>query len=1393
MKRREWSAPATGWWVLGLLAAGSVGCSSGAPPSGEPDPGSSASRLSPGPDLVITEMDVPPTLRMGPYSTPAMASVRVCNQGTDPSPSTRAHLYVSMDVTLTPMSPGPVTDQSPLGSVDIPYLSPGQCATRSATVYAALPPDAHGMVGGYYVGAIVDEQASVAEQREDNNTFVKGIVGIGDGADLVVTGIGMPASVRTNGSPVPATVTVCNQGSQSISSTFVNLYASMDDVLTPSMPGPGPGYPAATDQAFLGSVPLQWLDPGQCRTLSTNVWPVLPPDAMGMSGAYYVGAIIDEQGAVPELREDNNIFVKGLVGMGQKPDLVVTEVKTPESLRVNGQGSSPVSVKVCNQGTEFSPPTRARLYVSMDRELTPMPSGPVPQAMDQVPVADVPVYGLAPTQCAVFTELVWASLPPAAQGMSGAYYVGAIVDEQASVQELREDNNTFVAGPVGMGQGPDLVITSLLMAEYFRIDSGGTQLPATVTACNRGTEPSPMSRVQLYVSLDAELTPVIPGPGYPPMDQAPLGMVDMPNLYPGQCASRSTNLWPVLPPDAMGMAGAYYVGAIIDEHQWVNELREDNNIFVKGLVGIGPGPDLVVTAMETPASLRHNGPGASSVPATVTVCNRGLEPSSSANVSLYVSMDAVLTPMIPGPGFPVTDQSFLQSIPVPGLHPKQCKTLSTSIWAVLPPDAQGADGAYYLAAIVDEQKAVPEVREDNNIFVKGLVGMGQKPDLVIAEVKIPESVRSSGPAGSSTVTVKVCNQGVGQSQTSRVGLYVSMDPELTPMVPNPGYMPMDQIFIREIIVPDLVPGHCRSFTEPFWGVLPPDAQGRSGAYYVGAVVDEQQLVSELREDNNVFVAGLMGVGQGADLVITNVTMPESYSQNGPIPQPATATVCNRGTELAPPTSVQFYVSMDADLTPMQPMSPFPQMDQAAMGWLDVPALYPGQCSTRSKNLWSVLPQDAQGSKGGYYVGAIVDEPASVPELREDNNIFVMGKVGVGDGPDLVVNGMSLPASVTPGQPMALSLRACNVGTMPSPPTQAQLYLSLDADVTPMMSGPGGPVPQDQSPIGQVAVPALSVGQCLTLSAAPSALLPPDGQNVHVYYVGVIIDEQGAVSELREDNNLYAQKTIGIGSKPDLVIKELLAPANAMPNQSIPLSVRVCNQGMQPSPGTETRIYLSVDDALSFVAPTGYQMPDQAFMAVMSVPSLMPGACLLLSTSAPVILPPDAQGEGRYFLGAIVDELRSVAELREDNNTFAKTLLGVGAKSDLVVSEMTAPATIRAGGTLGITVKVCNQGTQPSSDSAVSVYVSMDLDLAPEGASPGTPPGLDQALVGTVPVSPLGPGMCTSRPLSAQVRTPPDALSSTGDYYLGAYVDSYLQVGELREENNTRLVVLRILP
>ncbi|MCY1002006.1 hypothetical protein OWM54_33110 [Myxococcus sp. MISCRS1] len=1424
MKRAAWRTTASsGLLMLGLMVTGSTGCSGGDGASPATHLGTSTGSLVNGPDLVITDMVVPPSFRASnyPYSQAPKAKVTVCNQGTSHSDSTEVGFYISMDDVLTSRGPSappvPVTDQAQVGNAWVPNLYPSQCATLTADLWPHLPPDANGLQGAYYFGALVDEFENVAETREDNNAFIHGLVGFGDKADLVITAMKVPPSLHIgwhpSSQPVTGTVTVCNQGTQDSGSTQVRLYLSMDDVLTAMGPNAPPNPPM--DQSLLGFVPVPSLFAGRCATVSTQLTPQLPPDAQGNNGAYYVGAIVDEDANVQELREDNNTFIHGLVGAGNGSDLVITAMVVPPSLHNSGYPSSQQpkgSVTVCNQGTQPSGPTQVRLYLSMDDVLTAMgPNAPPQPVTDQAPLGHAPVPSLFPSQCTTVSTNLSPALPPAAQGLEGAYYVGGIVDEQDDEQELREDNNAFIHGLVGFGVQADLVITRMEVPPSLR----GSSYPsspapkAKVTVCNQGTSHSDSTEVRLYISMDDQLTSMGSGmPPYPVTDQVYAGSAWVPNLYPTQCVTASADIWPNRPPDAQGQDGAFFIGAIVDEYENVQELREDNNTFIHGLVGIGDKPDLVVTGMVVPPSLRTGWyPSSQPATGTVTVCNQGTQDSGSTQVRLYLSMDDVLTAMGPNmPPYPPMDQSPLGFVPVPSLFPGRCATVSTQLTPQLPPDASYTDSTFYVGAIVDEDANVQELRKDNNAFIHGLVGVGNGSDLVITGMVVPPSLRSqSYPSPQpQTGSVTVCNQGTQDSGSTQVRLYLSVDDTLTAMGPNPPpYPPMDQSTLGFATVPSLYPGRCATLSTPLAASLPPAAQGLEGAYYVGGIVDEQDDEQELREDNNAFIHGLVGFGNKSDLVITRMEVPPSLNTSGyPSSQPpkAKVTVCNQGTSHSDSTEVRLYISMDDQLTPMGPgMPPYPVTDQVYAGSAWVPNLYPTQCVTASADIWPNRPLDAQGHDGAFFFGAIVDEYENVQELREDNNAFIHGLVGIGGKPDLVVTAMKVPPSLRTGwspssQPATGTVTVCNQGTQDSTSTQVRLYLSMDDVLTAM--GPNAPPypPMDQSPLGFVPVPSLFPGHCATVSTQLAPQPPPDAQgNNGAYYVGAIVDEDSNVQELREDNNTFIHGLVGVGNGSDLVITGMVVPPSLRngPASSVSASVTVCNQGTQDSGSTQVRLYLSMDDTLTAMGPNmpPYPVMDQAPLGMAPVPSLFAGRCATVSVPLSSVMPPAAQGlEGAYYVGGIVDEQEDEQELREDNNAFIHGLVGVGHRADLVITGMVVPPSLRTSGpsspTPTASVTVCNQGTSLSDSTEVRFYISMDDQLTSMGPSMPPYPVTDQMYAGSAWVPNLASGHCTTITTDIWPNRPPDAQGHDGAYFIGAIVDEYENVQELREDNNT---------
>jgi hypothetical protein len=167
-------------------------------------------------------------------------------------------------------------------------------------------------------------------------------------------------------------------------------------------------------------------------------------------------------------------------------------------------------------------------------------------------------------------------------------------------------------------------------------------------------------------------------------------------LAPGQCQTVTVPAYAGVP------TGPWYLAAVVDSRDLVQEFIEDNNTHVGSRIGFGERPDFVVTSITAPASAQ---PG-QSFSASVRVCNQGTM-EGFTNVELYLSEDTVITPASPsGPG-----PDFLAgSASVGNLAAGQCQTVTVS--AYVPSTLSGAP---YVGAVVDSFGSPNnELIEDNN-------------------------------------------------------------------------------------------------------------------------------------------------------------------------------------------------------------------------------------------------------------------------------------------------------------------------------------------------------------------------------------------------------------------------------------------------------------------------------------------------------------------------------------------------------------------------------------------------------------------------------------------------------------------------------------------------------
>ena len=1345
--------------TLVITGCGSEGASTHAPPAR-----GQSNSLDHEADLVITELRAPDSVRDGYDFT---ATVKVCNQGSEaayPQGGTLLQLYLSTTPTQQVPDPNapPPTQQVTVGQKDVGPLEPHQCVTRTVTANAMPPPGQPGTA--FYLGASIDTSQQVQELDETNNGYVRGLMGVGLGPDLVVSEVHMPASVRP-GMPLLADVRVCNVGTEESPYSEAELYLSTLDTL--SLPTPG----APVDvQAPMGLVPVPPLEAGRCFTVRTQAFPQIPPAATQPGQPLYVGAIIDPRQQHTELREDNNTRVAGRLSVGDKADLVVTGMTGPTNI---GPGHSfSGSVTVCNVGTDRAMDVRAEVLLSTEALL---PASEQPGSQTESPVGQAQAPGLDAGRC-VTLPVSGVTFPPPAFQHGSPLYLGARVDGLQYVPELRDDNNTFTKGTVREGYRPDLVVRSL---------KGPANLPdsysftAEAQVCNVGTANlSGYAHLELFLSTEASVTiPPMYGP-YPTQTQAPLGGADVTYLPAGQCQTVQVNAYRNLPMEAQP-GQPLYLGAAIDTVQNVQEMDEDNNTFIQGLVGTGPDADVVITDVRAPADL-HDGQPFS---ATYTVCNQGAAPVYGYGVSLFLSTETAPPVSRPYPAPPVfaelprayAFQGRAQDYVM--LAAGQCTTRRSTFQASRPVDSMLSpfERPLNLSAVVDMQQFEPRV--DNNGFAAGIVGVGNGPDLVITELQGPASVRSGETF---TSKVKVCNVGTGPlSGGARVAVYLSVDDTLP--APDPlAFPPMPmggQRFVGDASLPPLGAGACTTRQISGWADSPPDAVPFR-PLYLGAVVNREAMPQELRWDNNTRVAGAIGVGNGPDLVVTAVEAPSTVAPWEPFA--ATVRVCNVGTESVSSTEVALVVSTEEtwNLPPQGSPPPYPNdPSQFMAGYMNVAPLDAGQCVS-AMGMVSVDRPSGASPQQPLYLSAVVDPFQGRTELLEDNNVFVKGRLGVGSGADLVITALTTPASIRYGQSFTATLTVCNQGSLAS---WSSLPVTLHLLTHPQLSMPpqGAPqVPPDEF-LGEVFIPQLIAHTCITLPVAGNFYGYTSAEPL-TYYVGATVDRYWSTSEVRKDNNTFVGPRVGVGNAPDLVVTAMGGPENLEPYGQAQVPVTVCNQGTQPSSTQTVEFFLSTSSTppeLTF--PGGDPASSVSLAGAVEIPSLPENACVTREGTLHAN-PPAADPEESLFVGAFIRAGSPNDELRTDNNAFVRGRIGVGYAPDLVVTEVTAPFAVRRGEMFSTTVTVCNQGTQPSVwNSQVELLLSTQPTLAFPDEMPSSS---TQVTLGALDVDNLEAGSCTTRQLFTTADTLP-GYQGSGLFYLGALVDSQRSVTELREDNN----------
>ena len=265
-------------------------------------------------------------------------------------------------------------------------------------------------------------------------------------------------------------------------------------------------------------------------------------------GTYYVGTILDPEGAIAEANENNNIMfdLDPVTIPAAAPDIgssnfLVAGTAIFKQYDFRGEAR--------NFGTASTGLFAVAYYLSVDTTFT---------TADTL-LGVVNLTDLAPNTSADLHRFfnVPASVP------AGSYYLGVILDPANAVAESNETNNiAFDPDPVVISDLPDLALLS------FGLPDGTAARTFVIinTFKNAGMTAAGPFTVEFYLSADKSITTADILIGTRSHDGLAAGIIGTPGT--------TTATVPGTVP-----GGAYYLGVIIDPANAVHEALEGNNVL----------------------------------------------------------------------------------------------------------------------------------------------------------------------------------------------------------------------------------------------------------------------------------------------------------------------------------------------------------------------------------------------------------------------------------------------------------------------------------------------------------------------------------------------------------------------------------------------------------------------------------------------------------------------------------------------------------------------------------------------------------------------------------------------------------------------------------------------
>ena len=762
-------------------------------------------------------------------------------------------------------------------------------------------------------------------------------------------------------------------------------------------------------------------------------------------------------------------------------DLNVSSAR-PSSGNVRAGESVNVSVEVQNQSaTRVQSPFDVALYVTSStdttaaqrEELTRVGTQTVEAQGDDGPVIDAVMNR---------TVSVSANLPEETE--AGEYYFAAWVSPDESISDSNPDNNFHVGSQLirvdnTSSTKPDIVVRDLFavperafpVLNQFRrgftlANDGGAEAFEVETRTYLSTNDDQLDDEDIQLNTSEETYDVPIGEGI--------------EIGPTQFALDDD----IEPPNN----GDKQVHVIVEAVSTgdADEPNTDNNVASFPItVSDEPvsGPDVVVQNFSvSPQSTFLDG----SLQVDMEVANQGQSEVGSFICGLYLGDDQDVD---------TSNDPRFSTINIASLASQASEQINRSVTVPAVPGIQPGD--YYVYAYCDPNGTIQgESRRGNNYQIdreKLTITDQANVDLFVDSLDVPQTVQEDEEV---TVTANVCVSGMNPSGETTGRLYQTVGTQVD----------FDAEPLKEFQIPNINPDSCKEVDITFEA----NCQDFESTYAHGVEVDVRDELPEQDEENNTFTASRTTTIQGDFCKCEEDQYAPNNKAREAVALPAgqtSAAICKAGScdyfgvDLKKGQSVTVETTFESDK---------------------------GDLKTTLFDTSGVTQLDADDTPGRQRVGAFVVPTSGryVFKVCGENNarnlydldVDVLSRVS---GVDVLPRSVELPSRDTfsLGADVPVDFRVHNLGKQASGSFDGELVVSPDRTL-----GDGNDVAMKPATVQIDPVPGGG-----KVDVQVDAQIPPS-LNQGDYYVGVVLDSAGQLSETNTSNNSALSRKISIETK-----------------------------------------------------------------------------------------------------------------------------------------------------------------------------------------------------------------------------------------------------------------------